>query len=242
MHSFRYGDTVIEYSIQYKRNKRNVTIYIDPSDGVKIFAPAGIHQHQLNSILHKKSPWIIKKQNEINEIKKQSPPKEFRSGEKFPYLGRHFRLEILQGGSTHHARLKFRQGMFTATIPGTFSSQERREQLRQLFKEWYISRGQEKIKERVEHYCPILKVTPTKVMLKDQKTLWGSCTKKGTININWRIIMAPLEVIDYLVVHELAHLKHPNHSDDFWHLVQLALPDYRERRKWLHKFGPTLAI
>lgn len=242
MPSFRYGDTVIEYTIRYKPNIKNVTIYIDHNEGVKIIAPTGTKQDLLKDILHKKSRWIIKKQKEIDDIKKLSPSKEFRSGEEFPYMGRNYPLEIDHSDPTSRAGLKFRQGVFRATLPKNLGPKEREMLLRQLFKDWYISRGQEKIKERVEHYCPILKVTPTKVLLKDQKTLWGSCTKKGTININWRIIMAPPAVIDYLVVHELAHLKHPNHSDDFWHLVQLALPDYRERRKWLHKFGPTLAI
>jgi hypothetical protein len=85
-------------------------------------------------------------------------------------------------------------------------------------------------------------VAPCKVVIKDQKTRWGSCSKKGNINLNWRLIMAPLHVIDYVVVHELCHLKVMNHSKDFWNLVESIQPNNHERRRWLKVNGNRLGI
>jgi len=240
MPSFQCGNTTIDYFIEYRKNKKNVTITVDWVSGVKIIAPASIHPERLNRILHQKGPWILKKQHELNEIRKLSPPKEFSDGENFLYLGKNYRLKVIKRDSVPQATLKFWQGRFLATVPAHFSSRERKKQLSQLFKSWYMSRGEEKIQERLDLYCPKMELYPTKIVIKEQKRLWGSCTKKGTVNINWQIIMAPLHIVDYLIVHELAHLKHPNHSRDFWQTVQSVLPDYQQRREWLRKYGPTL--
>ena len=81
-----------------------------------------------------------------------------------------------------------------------------------------------------------------KIYIRDQKTRWGSCSSKGNLNFNWRLIMAPLFIMDYIVVHELAHLVHPNHSRDFWKLVKKIVPDYKEKKEWLKIYGNSLSI
>lgn len=122
------------------------------------------------------------------------------------------------------------------------SEESRKQAIKEVLVKWYRQRFAEIVKERIEKYSLQLKATPCKVVIKDQKTRWGSCSKKGNINLNWRLIMAPLHVIDYVVVHQLCHLKVMNHSKDFWNLVVSILPDYHESRKWLNVNGNRLGI
>lgn len=85
-------------------------------------------------------------------------------------------------------------------------------------------------------------LTPTSLLLKDQEKRWGSCTQKGELLINWRIMMAPLRIVDYVVVHEMAHLKIPDHSEAFWSFIRSVIPDYEERKEWLRVNGPMLNL
>jgi hypothetical protein len=99
------------------------------------------------------------------------------------------------------------------------------------------------IQERVAIYSEKLQLFPKKVIIKNQRQRWGSCSARtGSLNINWRLVMAPPEVLDYVVVHELSHIKHPNHSRSFWSLVAQFIPDYKTRRKWLREHGGRLVV
>ena len=99
------------------------------------------------------------------------------------------------------------------------------------------------INERVAIYAEKLQLRPKKITVKDQRRRWGSCSARtGALHFNWRIVMAPPEVIDYVVVHELAHIRHPDHSRSFWSLVAQFIPDYKKRRKWLREHGGRLVV
>jgi hypothetical protein len=102
--------------------------------------------------------------------------------------------------------------------------------------------AEEKMTEKTRRYAEILGVTPDAVAVRDYKSRWGSCSVKGEIKYNWKIIIAPNHIIDYVVVHELSHMRHPNHSRDFWRYVGRVIPDYRECREWLKNYGRTLVI
>ncbi|EKN42554.1 zinc-dependent protease, partial [Clostridium botulinum CFSAN001627] len=107
---------------------------------------------------------------------------------------------------------------------------------------FYKEKAVKVLKERTDYYSNILKVAPKNIVIKNQKTLWGSCSSKGNINYNYKIVMAPLKILDYIVVHELCHLVHMNHSKDFWQLVESIIPDFKERRNWLKENGYKLKI
>jgi predicted metal-dependent hydrolase len=119
---------------------------------------------------------------------------------------------------------------------------EKRNDLGQLFKEWYITQGNKRVVERLKTLCPKMELEPSKVVFKEQQKRWGTCTKEGAIYLNWRIIMAPMSVIDYVLVHELAHIKYPDHSSDYWRFVRSILPDYEHRKEWLRINGPRLTL
>lgn len=242
MPSLKYGTTSIQYYISYKEGKNDVTISVDRIEGVHVIAPPNVNGEKIDEVLRKKAPWILGKLNEISEIRKDISKREFLSGEKLPYLGRNYRLKIITSPDSKDATVVFHNGRFVAMIPHGVSDNWRQARLRNEFKKWYIEHGHQKIQERLRLFCPRMECYPTKIIVKEQENRWGSCTKNGTININWRILMAPMRVVDYVIVHELAHLKYPDHSFEFWNTVQAILPDYDNRKEWLRIHGPTLTF
>ncbi|MDD2251326.1 MAG: M48 family metallopeptidase, partial [Candidatus Cloacimonetes bacterium] len=122
------------------------------------------------------------------------------------------------------------------------TGESRKQVVKETLIKWYRQCFTEVVEERIEKYSLYLSVSPRKVVVKDQKTRWGSCSEKGNINLNWRLVMAPIEIIDYVVVHELCHLRIMNHSKDFWNLIESILPNYRESRGWLKVNGSSLEM
>lgn len=242
MPTFQYGTTAIEYDIEYTDDKTDVSIIVEWMEGVRLITPKGITHEQIEGIIQKKAPTILQKLKEVNEITEPPLPKEFVSGEKFSYLGRNYRLKVYRKNGLEKAQLAFKRGRFIATVPSEMDENEKNQQLLQLFKNWYLSHGKGKLQSRVELYCAKMAVTPSDVQLKEQRLRWGTCTAEGNIYLNWRIIMSPISIIDYVLVHELAHLRYMNHSNDYWNFVRSILPDYEERKEWLRINGPTLTL
>jgi predicted metal-dependent hydrolase len=242
MQSFQFGNTTIDYSVEYIKGKKDVSLSVCLTEGVKLVVPHGIDSDKLEVILHKKAPWILKKKYELNEVAAAPPPKEYVSGEKFAYLGRHYRLKVHKNETLNNPTLNFKQGRFIAEIPTNMNADDKVIRLSRLFKEWYITQGSRKIEERLKIYCPKMELEPTKIAFKEQQKRWGTCTKEGVIYLNWRIMMAPMSVIDYVLVHELAHLKYADHSTDYWRFVRSILPDYELSKEWLRINGPLLSL
>ncbi|OZM58355.1 zinc metalloprotease [Lottiidibacillus patelloidae] len=242
MPSFQFGNTIIEYNLMNVSDTDTIKVSIEWIDGVSVIAPENTSIDKINNELKKKAPWIIDKLNAINEVLFPPEPKEFVSGEKFPYLGRTYRLKVSRGEDVKKATLSFYQGRFWAQVPAANEEEKMKEQLKYLFKHWYIQHGQAKVEERLSLYAEKMDVKPKLVKLKEQKMRWGTCTSDGAIYLNWKVIMAPMQIVDYLLVHELAHLKYPNHSKDFWRLVATILPDFEHRKEWLRVNGPTFCL
>ncbi|OYD07274.1 M48 family metallopeptidase [Paludifilum halophilum] len=242
MPTLQYGTSTIRYTLQHKPGKKDVSIIVEWQKGVQVVAPQGTSPSQIDAILQKKAAWILHKQCELDEIQTPHREKEFVSGEKFPYLGRKYRLKVHRKNDITKPSLVFRQGRFTAEVPGSFSYAKQRSHLRALFVQWYRSHAEKKIKQRLRLYTTKLGVTPSRLTIKEQQARWGSCTKNGTILINWKLILAPIHIVDYVLVHELTHLKHPNHSKVFWETLRSILPDYEKRKDWLRVHGPELNL
>lgn len=242
MPTFQYGTTAIEYDIEYAHDKKDISIIVEWMEGIRLIAPKDITAKQIEGIIQKKAPTILKKLNEVNEITEQPLPKEFISGEKFTYLGRNYRLKVYREEGLRKAKLSFARGRFIATVPDKMDEDEIRQQLIVLFKTWYLEHGKTKLQSRLNLYCAKMGVTPNDVQLKEQRMRWGTCTSDGNIYLNWRIIMSPMPIVDYVLVHELAHLKYMNHGNDYWSFVRSTLPDYEQRKEWLRVNGPTLTL
>ncbi|PGT15171.1 M48 family metallopeptidase [Bacillus cereus] len=242
MPTFQYGTTAIEYDIEYADDKKDISIIIEWMESTRLIVPTGITDEQIEEIVRKKAPTIFQKLKEVNEITERPFPKEFVSGEKFAYLGRSYRLKVYKEEGLQKVQLKFVRGKFIATVPVGIDEAEKRQQLLELFKTWYLEHGKAKVRSRLKLYCAKMGVTPNDVQLKEQRMRWGTCTLEGNIYLNWRIIMSPMSIIDYVLVHELAHLRYMNHSNDYWNFVHSILPNYEQRKEWLRVNGPTLTL
>jgi len=236
-----YGSNTIRYSV-IRTDRKTVGLEVDVEDGVLVRAPNHLSSVEIKRIVKKKADWILRKQAKVNEIKSPPQPKEFLSGEKLPYLGCRYRLKINPTEEIKEASVKLYQGKFQVQVNAQLAGEERRSTIREELITWYRQRAEVKINERVKKYKQQIGVEPNNVKIKKQKKRWGSCSSKGNLNFNWKLIMAPMSVIDYLVVHELAHLKHSNHSQDFWNLVGAVVPHYEEKQEWLRINGRQLTI
>ena len=170
--------------------------------------------------------------------KRQQPPvrEEIKAGDSIPYLDR--RLEVLttrKSGKINHVRLESDR-----VIVSTSSNKE----LTVILKQWYRIQAAKLIKERLDKWGDRLNVGYNRVTIRGQKTRWGSCSHKGNLSFNWRLLMVPEPVLNYVIIHELTHIKEMNHSKKFWQLVTEHCPHWREHRKWLrvHESALTTSL
>lgn len=241
MPEVRFGRTTIHFNVKKSDQRETVGIAVDPKDGVIVTVPEGVTDDKINEIVKKRAGWIIEKQEEIKEINGPPLEKEFLSGEKLPYLGRRYRLKLINNDNTgYNVVLKY--GKFSVKIPTDLNGSEQRKMVRDNLLQWYYEHAESKLKERVKRYKHQVGVEPNSVKVKHQQKRWGSCTKNKELLYNWRIIMAPMSIVDYIVVHELCHLKEKNHTDRFWRMVKSVIPDYQDRKEWLRVNGPSLVF
>ena len=215
--------------------RRTAALHIIGSD-LQVRVPEYVGDERVAAFLQKKRPWIRSKVAEIQLL----PPhrtKELVSGESFAYLGRHYRLKIQEG---HQVGVSLSGGYLKATIRPTEQDEHKTLKIQQYLQNWYRNKAQERLKEKTERYAKQIGVSPAAVSVRNFKSRWGSCDKKGQVVFNWNIIKAPHSVVDYVVVHELCHLIHPNHSKEFWQEVGRFDSNYLEHRQWLKIKGAGL--
>jgi predicted metal-dependent hydrolase len=237
-----FGNTDIPYTLTSQPNKKNISIIVEWKKGVQVIAPDTIAKEQIQKIVSKKAPWILQKQREISEINPSPPSKEFVSGEKLPYLGKQYRLKVIRDPKYQQTEFVFKQGKFHAKIPFDLTLAEQTAKLRALFLDWCSQHAEIKFRERLNLYAERLGLSYRSFSFKARKTKWGSCTSQGDIVIHPNLVFAPITIIDYVLIHELAHLKHFNHSKEFWNYLGFILPDYKKRKEWLRLNGPSLTI
>ena len=210
-----------EYTIVRSPRRRKLTITVERDCSVVVHAPESTPEEKICQVVETKRQWIIGKMNHPQKYRDlpHPPGKELVNGESALYLGRHYRIEVVKTGLSE---IRFNQRFY---IPAARVG-ERREVLR----EWYIQRAEAKIIPRVKHHARELGVTYAKVKIVDNLYRWGSCTVKNNVNFNWRLIKVPMFVIDYAIVHELAHLIEANHTSGFWNIIR-ARPRPWKRQK-----------
>lgn len=226
----------IDFELIY-RTRKTVGIKICRENGLIVHSPKGVKSEEIIKILKTKSSWIVKKLEEVRNIEQRIIPKKFVDGEKFLFLGEEHKLEILFNPKQKKPKFEIDYGRILIETCTTEP-----DKIKAWFEAWYRTKALETIGERVLYYQPLLGIKPNLVKVKTQKSRWGTCNSKGNLYFNWKIIMAPIEILDYLVVHEMAHLLHLNHSAKFWNCVGNILPDYKTRRQILKKFGSTYSF
>lgn len=158
---------------------------------------------------------------------------------KLLFQGDEFNLQVIENAGKH-TKVSLIGENILVRVNQCIPIGAREDEIRKKIGQFYRRMARDTILERLEYYKTRLGVNYAQVRIKEQKTRWGSCSGKGNLNFNWKLVMAPSDIIDYVVVHELCHLVHMNHSHNFWKLVERELPDYRARKRWLRDHGAAL--
>ncbi len=235
-----YKDQCFEYEIVKKKN-RNIGIRITPDGRVRVTSPSFIEDSYIHGVVYKRADWILSKLKLIGEMDKGVLNRRYSRGDSIIYLGEEYKLKVIEEVEVE-GRIRLKGEEFEVHVDPELDEEEREKSIRDGLTEWYKHEAFNKFKERTRFYSEILKLYPINIRVKEQKSIWGSCSSKDNINFNWKLIMAPLTVLDYIVVHELCHLKHRDHSKNFWGLVEQIMPDYKKSKQWLKENGRNLRV
>lgn len=241
MYSIQFGNDTIPYTIKWSEQRKTVSISVDAT-GVLVTAPTNTSTEKIKEIVYQKAKWIRAQQYHFNEMIDDNYQRSFLSGEKLPYLGRQYRLKVMKRANISKPSFKFQQGTFLAMLPEQITEEQHRNILLPLYEQWIKQKGEAFVRNRITRFTIKLQQEPTAIKIKDQQQRWGSCTANGQLLINWRILLAPVSVIDYVISHELAHLKYMDHSKAFWDTLKMIYPEYEEKKEWLRVNGTTLYI
>lgn len=242
MDVIEFGNRKINFEIKRGNRKKSVAIHVHPTATVTVLTPRHLDDKKIRMIIRKKARWIIEKQEQIKSNRDSNPVKEFVSGESFPYLGRHYRLKVIKGSSDTEGYCRLVNGRFLVELNGNSGGREDRVAVKRSLIKWYLEHAKEKIGGRVGRFGQQIGRWPANIEIKNQQRRWGSCSHNGNIRFNWKIVMAPISLMDYVIVHELCHLIYPRHSAHFWQKVQSVIPDYKKRRDWLKKFSLKMDV
>lgn len=232
--TLQYGTTLIEYEVAYQPRK-TLAIHVHPDGRVTVDAPEGALQNEIEVAVRKRARWIIKQQRAFARRPAPPTPRQYVSGESHFYLGRQYRLKVQQS-ATRYEVVKMQRGRIVVSVQDTTN----RDRVRQLLEDWYRRRAQVVVQERIDAWYPKLErfdIPYPQVTLRAMRSRWGSCTTSGTITLNPRLIQVPKDCIDYVIVHELCHLKEHNHSPQFYRLLSATMPDWKLRKDRLERWA-----
>lgn len=225
-------------SLRYSSRRRSVQIRVSDPEHLEIAAPTGFPEIKIRKLVESKQGWILKQVQRLVNIAANPANASLTHGATVLFKGApHSLLLLADGHGTPHVTYS---NCAIAVHLSELVSQDSHPDVCRSLKKWYVAQSYDSLLARTRHWATQIGVNPCRISLRDQKTRWGSCSSKGSVIYNWRIIMAPPEVLDYLVVHELCHMLHPNHSQAFWREVAAYIPDYGIHRRWLRQNGSLL--
>ncbi len=226
-HVTLFGETV-EYRVVESEDATQPRIDVDIHE-VKVVLPSGSDVDPEN-LLQENAKWVVEKKRKFDSYRDQAPSRNFVEGASWPYLGESRELSV-ESVEEHHVADEM-------LILSKADVKER--SIKSELESFYRQEARTHLQERIQHYSERMGVEPRQLELRNQRTRWASCSPKQTLSFNWRLIMAPPDVIDYIVVHELAHLQERNHTNRFWDIVSQYDPDYQAHAEWLKKNSPKL--
>ncbi len=251
--SIKFDGRRIEYTIiRSARRKKTIEIILDPQQGVVVRSPARTPRKEIAALVRERAHWILRKATD-NILR--PTPRRFTDGETLFYLGREVPIvsesaedtevgidlgsgKMLRFNTPAEVSVRLEDDAFRISIPAGISEEERIASVRAALERWYRREAARLLPDVVARWqSKVSRKEPMRVLIRNQRKRWGSCSSDGSIRLNWRIIMAEPALIDYVVVHELAHLSVMDHSPRYWKQVERALPDHRDRRKRLNEVG-----
>lgn len=227
----------IQYHLLPGASRQTTDIVIERDGVVRVRPPAHMTPEQVDETVYSKRLWIYRNLAEWRDLNATRVVREWVNGEAFLYLGSSYRLLLVD---SQDEPLKLKDGRFQ--LLRSVVETQGRDGAQRAFEQYFQTKGLPRIAARVAHYASRVGVMPGKVQVKELGYRWATCLANGDVHFHWKCLMAPLTVIDYIVVHELCHLRHRDHSDAFWNEVDKVMPNYRERKEWLRQRGANLDI
>lgn len=218
----------IEYHVRRSEDATKPRIDVSIHD-ITVVLPEGVSVDP-EQLLAENGHWVVAKKQKFDRYREQVPNRQFENGATFPYLGEPHEVvvEVRSAADVVDQTLRLAEHNVERTS------------VKRALEALYRRKARERFEDRADHYAAEMGIEYDRIEVRNQKTKWGSCSTSGTIGLNWRLMMAPPEIIDYVVIHELAHLQEPNHSDVFWSLVEQYEPEYAEYADWLDRNSTRL--
>ena len=225
-----HGEAV---TYEVRRSDRASQTRIDAGlDGITLVIPTGL-EIDPDDIMVQKAAWVLRQRDRFARYRQEMPYRRFEEGECFPVLGDERPIEV--------ARIS--ESQFTETRIQLSASRVKRTSIREELERLYREEARRHFTARADHFAERMGVRYGQIQIRNQKTRWGSYSPRtGTLSLNFRLLMAPPDVVDYVLVHELAHAEHPNHGPRFWRLVAQYVPDYEAKNEWLKENSPQLVF
>lgn len=208
--------------------RKTLAIIVKNNGSVIVRAPMQTTNKVIHEFVAQHQSWIEKKQGQVRSVV-TAPPKQYHLGETFLFLGKSYPLEIVK----HQKQPLLLDGSFKLR-----ESASRRAKI--VFERWYREQARNILQERLSIYASKYGFQYQGMKITSARTRWGSCSAKRSLSFSWRLILTPLEQVDYVVIHELVHTVHHNHSKRFWNRLEKLMPDFKEHKKWFRKHGPGL--
>ena len=234
VHSVEYGTTVIDFELIYAPRK-TLGITVHPDLRVTVKAPEGIPLGDIETKVLKRAPWVLKQQKDLERYLPHLPPRQYVSGETHRYLGRQYRLKVIESENGTGKSVKRDRNYIYVRAEDKADT----ERVKVLLDEWYCDHARRVFAKRLDTCYPKMEhigVPYPEIAIRAMSTRWGSCSSKGRITLNVKLIKVPKSYIDYVIFHELCHLAEPNHTLRFYELLDRVLPDWQERRDKLNVF------
>ena len=225
------GGRTVEYTLIATPNRTDVLSQALPNRKIRVYAPKSARLREMDALVIERLKWIDEVHQRQDELTKKQAFSEISS---IPLEGR--RVNVMIQKSVKN------EIMLTGGTLIIKTRSEEDAQIEAQVKKWLCERALKRIREALDIYAPTIAKPYGRITIREQKTRWGSCSSKNNLNFNWKLILAPKEALTYVVIHEICHLVHFNHSDRFWALVKARMPDYEIWKKWLKDHGKELTL
>ncbi len=232
----------IPFTLRRSSRAKRLRMQVDSeSRQIVLTVPRFTLQFEVNRFVKMQTPWIEKQLSKIDKQNKIHPHPKYLAGDVFYYLGEPVTLELMPS-SFWRPRINIRGDKMIISIHREMKMAEGKKLIKKTVHNFYKKKAEEVIHDRLQFFNEYYQFKYKRVTLRNQKSRWGSCSGKKNLNFNWKLVMAPIEIIDYVVVHEMCHLKQMNHSAKFWNLVAEKIPNHKDMRKWLKENSFLLKV
>lgn len=228
--------SAIPYEVRRSDRARRVRIQVSP-EGVEVVVPRRMPLREVEPFVAEKRPWVERTLRRLQEAEAQRTPTRLEDGGEVPFMARSLQLRVVVEPGRVRSHVAARGDRLTVKVPDASY-----ETVRSALEGWYRRRAREEVEPRLDAATARAGVPYAGLQIRGQRTRWASCSSSGAMSFNWRLLLAPPDILDYVVEHEVAHLTVHDHSSRFWSLLKSRMPGYREHERWLKRHGPSLRL